>query len=40
MFWLAYNLKTGEGRVWTRARFARRYAAKRGWRQAWIGLVA
>jgi hypothetical protein len=36
MFWLAYNRRTGEGRVFTHARFAR----KRSWRRTWIGRVA
>jgi len=40
MFWLAYNLATGEGRVFSARRVARRYAAKRDWRRVWIGLVA
>jgi hypothetical protein len=40
MFWLAHNRRTGEGRVFTHARFARRYARKRSWRRIWIGRVA
>jgi len=40
MFYLAYNLVTGEGRVFTIRRHAVHYAAKRGWRCVRIGLIA
>ncbi len=40
VLWLAWNTETGEGRVFTRARFARLYARKRGWRKVWVGMVA
>jgi hypothetical protein len=40
MFWLAYNLRTGEGRTFGSERTAKLYARARGWDRVWIGLVA
>jgi hypothetical protein len=40
MLWLSFNLDTGEGRTFGDEATAWIYAALRGWKRVWVGLVA